>query len=150
MRIRIAASAALVAAAALLTLTACSDDDKSSSPPASSAPAATSADTGGGDSTASSDPSANSDSGGSSGMDPATRDLLISSLRRVDPSLADNPEQTATSAQEQCDALANGSDPDGHAAAEKFSTPDHQLTDVQGQAIDAALNALVCEPDLGG
>jgi hypothetical protein len=146
MRIRIAACAAAAAAAALLTLTACSDDDKGPTPPASSAPAsattAPSSDTG-------ADPTAEAGSGGSSGLDPATQELLITSLRKVDPSLADDPARTAANAQEQCAALANDADPSGHAAAQKFSTPEHPLTDAQGQAINAALNALVCEPDFG-
>jgi hypothetical protein len=68
----------------------------------------------------------------------------------ADTSLADNPEQSAAAAQQQCAALAEDDDADGHGAAQKFSTPDHQLTDAQGQAINAALNALVCEPSLGG
>jgi hypothetical protein len=129
---------------ALLSLSACSDDDKSASPPASSAPAASETPS------STDDADQATDSGGASGLDPATQQLLITALRKVDPSLAENPEQSAAAAQEQCAALAEDDDTSGHGAAQKFSTPGHQLTDAQGQAIDAALNALVCEPSLGG
>ena len=134
MRIRTAVSAAAVATAALLALTACSKDDKTSSQPPTVPAITAPATTGGGS------------SGGSGGLNPATSALLIASLQKIDPSLGSDPAKTATDAQEQCAALAGGDDQSGHDAAQRFSTPDHALTDTEGQEINAALNALVCAP----
>lgn len=131
MRIRTATSAAVLAATALLALTACSDDDKSSSPPATSAPEVPSA--------------SSSAAGGSSGIDPQTQALLIASLQKIDPNLAGDPAKTAADAEAQCAVLASGGDAGGSDAAAKFGSSDHPLTDSQGQAINAALKALVCD-----
>ncbi|MFI0897113.1 hypothetical protein [Streptomyces sp. NPDC020983] len=146
MRIRIAAAA--VAAAALLSLTACSSDDKDSGTGSPSTTPATTAPP-----TASPSPSGTpGDSTGGAGLpgapDAATQDLVVSSLKKIDPALADDPDRTIDSARTQCRTLSGNGDRSGHEAAQRFGSPGHPLTDAQGTAINAALSALLCEPSL--
>ncbi|MFI0723903.1 hypothetical protein [Streptomyces sp. NPDC021224] len=146
MRTRIAAAA--VAAAALVTLTACSSDHKDGGTDGRSTASATTQPA----SPSDSDSPADSTAGDTSGAgvpakpDPATQQLVIGSLQQVDPALAADPDQTIASARTQCQVLAGRGDGTGHQAAQRFSTPGHPLTDAQGIAINAALNALLCDP----
>jgi hypothetical protein len=67
---------------------------------------------------------------------------LQSGLRDIDPALgsADDVDKAA----EQCAALASGIATPDQAAAERFSTPGHEVTVADGRRINALLRAQFC------
>ncbi|WP_327287683.1 hypothetical protein [Streptomyces sp. NBC_01198] len=70
--------------------------------------------------------------------------IFLEALTAVEPGLAADPDAIAKG-RSQCSVLNDG-DPDGHAAAMRFSTSEHPLADEQGVAINKALQLTICPP----
>lgn len=129
-RMRKPITAAALAAATLLALTACSSDSGSSAAqPSDSA-------------TASSAPAIDT------GIPPeptgAKRTALIAALKAVDPYIAEDEAKAIDHARNQCSSLNGGAANVDHSAAVRFGDDTHPLTDAQGKAINAALQASLC------
>jgi hypothetical protein len=129
MRIRITIAAA---AALAVTLVGCSSsdssDDKATTPKASK-----SVD--------------NSDAEKAAGIPPepdaATRTALIGVLKAINPALVADEDKAIDNARNQCSTINGGGKADQSAKA-RFSTSDHEVTDAEAQAINAALKASLC------
>jgi hypothetical protein len=74
----------------------------------------------------------------------AYQSIFLQALTAVDPDLAADPD-AISKGRTQCLALSEG-DPAGHAAAMRFSTRGHALSDDQGAAINKALQLTICPP----
>ncbi|MFG1807580.1 DUF732 domain-containing protein [Streptomyces sp. NPDC049040] len=75
----------------------------------------------------------------------AFQTIFLEALTAVEPGLAADPDAIAKG-RSQCSVLDDG-DSDGHAAAMRFSTTEHPLTDEQGMAINKALQLTICPPE---
>jgi hypothetical protein len=130
MNTRTAAIALL--AAGTIALTACSSSTDDSDPKPT--PTAT--------------PSANySSAEAAAGIPPeptgAKRAALLAALKAVDPSLVADEDDAIDNARNQCSTISGG----GNAtltAKGRFSTPEHEVTDAEAQAINAAVKATLC------
>jgi len=124
MRIR----ATIVIAALAITLTACGGSDDSSTPEA----------------TKSADHSAAEKAAGIPPKpDAATRTALLEVLKAINPALVADEDKAIDNARNQCSTINGG----GNAvltAKGRFSTSDHEVTDAEAQAINAALKTSLC------
>ncbi len=134
-------TAAALAALLLATLTACSESDN----PPSTASAKP------GQAAATEKPSTpqadNSDAERGAGIpaEPtgAKRTALIATLKAVNPALVADEDKAIDNARNQCSTLNGGGDADMTAKA-RFSTSDHEVTDVEATAINEALIRTLC------
>lgn len=124
-----------VAALALAaTLTACSSSDDSADKPAPAASSAAAS-------------KAASDALAAAGI-PAkptgkARTDLLAALRNVNRALAADPDKAIDNARNQCSTITGGGNANLTAKA-RFSTADHEVTDAEAQAINAALKSSLC------
>ncbi|MGQ4514233.1 hypothetical protein [Streptomyces sp. DW26H14] len=136
MRIRTIATS-ITAALMLAGLTACGSDNSSDAKPS---PAPT---------TASAEPSVDTSSiNASLGIPPAPtgakRAAYLAAIKAVDPALVQKPDRAIDNGRNQCQALDNGTSGTDHAAAERFGTDTHPITDTQGKALNAVLRLTLC------
>jgi|GEM_PF-6896466 len=125
-------AAATLTAAALLSLAACSSDSTSDSKPTSTPSTTASTTT---DAPIPTLPPAPTG---------ATRTAYLAAIAAIDPSLTADSDRIIDAGRDQCQALDDGAQNTDHLAAVRFGTDDHQLTDTQGTAINAALRATLC------
>lgn len=127
---------AAITAALLLTLTACSSssDSDDRKPAMATPPASTPAD--------------NSDAEKAAGIPPepkgAERVALLAALKAINPALVADEDKAITNARNQCSAIKGGGDADASAKA-RFSTNQHEVSDTEAVAINAALKASLCK-----
>ncbi|MHA5047900.1 hypothetical protein [Streptomyces sp. SD15] len=130
---RIRTTIAAVTAALAVTLVGCSSDDKAE-PTKSSTPKATQ----------SVDHSeAENAVGIPAEPDAATRTALIEVLKAINPALVTDEDDAIDNARNQCSTITGGGNADQTAKA-RFSTSEHEVTDAEAQAINAALKASLC------
>ncbi|MFG2949275.1 hypothetical protein [Streptomyces adustus] len=75
--------------------------------------------------------------------DAATQAALIGVLKAIDPSLVTDQDKAIDNARNQCSTITG----DGNAnqtARVRFSTSQHEVTDAEATAINAALKASLC------
>jgi hypothetical protein len=75
--------------------------------------------------------------------DAATRTALLEVLKAINPALVADEDKAIDNARNQCSTISGG----GNAvltAKARFSTSDHEVTDAEAQAINAALKASLC------
>lgn len=121
--------AATVTALLALTLTACSDSsDSSPTPKASSTVDYSDAEKAAG---IPADPTG------------AKREALLAALKAINPALVADEDKAIDNARNQCSTITGGGKADTTAKA-RFSTSDHEVTDAEAQAINAALKANLC------
>ena len=128
---------AVITAALAFTMVGCSSDDSSDSKAdtaKSSTPTATKT-------------ADNSDAGKAAGIPPkpdaATRAALLGVLKAINPALVTDEDKAIDNARNQCSTISGGGNADQSAKA-RFSTSDHEVTDAEAQAINAALKASLC------
>jgi ABC-type enterochelin transport system substrate-binding protein len=135
MRIRITIAA--ITAALAITLVGCSSDD---SPDSETKPTKTGT------------PEASStvdqdDAEKAAGIpaDPqgAKRTALIAALKAIDPALVTDEDKAVDNARNQCSTISGGGNAELTAKG-RFSTSDHEVTDAEAKAINAALKATLC------
>ncbi|WP_030682062.1 hypothetical protein [Streptomyces cellulosae] len=131
MRIRITIAA--ITAALAVALVGCSSSDDSSDAKASTPKATKTVD--------------NSDAEKAAGIPPkpdaATRTALIEVLKAVNPALVTDEDKAIDNARNQCSTITGGGNADQTAKA-RFSTSNHEVTDAEAKAINAALKASLC------
>ncbi|MFJ4785498.1 hypothetical protein [Streptomyces sp. NPDC088794] len=132
MRIRITIAA--ITAALAFTVTACGSNDSGSDKAEATK--------------SSSEPSADySAAEKAAGIPPkpdaATRTALIEVLKAINPALVTDEDKAIDNARNQCSTISGGGNADQTAKA-RFSTSDHEVTDAEAQAINAALKASLC------
>ncbi|GAA4999537.1 hypothetical protein [Streptomyces siamensis] len=136
MRTRITIAA--VTAALAITLVGCSSSDDGSDaktkPTKASSPKA-------------SKPVDNSDAEKAAGIPPkpdaAKRAALLRALRAVNPAIVTDEDKAVDNARNQCSTISGGGNADMTAKA-RFSTSDHEVTDAEAKAINAALKGTLC------
>ncbi|MER5916205.1 hypothetical protein ABT124_38820 [Streptomyces sp. NPDC001982] len=134
MRIRITIAA--VTAVLAVTLVGCSSDDstgkadtaKSSAPAASNTPGSSDAEQAAG---IPAEPAG------------AKREALFAALKAVNSDLVADEDKAIDNSRNQCSTINGGGNADMTAKA-RFSTSDHEVTDAEAQAINAALKATLC------
>ena len=72
----------------------------------------------------------------------AKRAALLAALKAIDPSLVADEDKAIDNARNQCSAIS-GTQADQSAKA-RFSTSDHEVTDAEAKAINAALKSTLC------
>jgi hypothetical protein len=75
--------------------------------------------------------------------DAATRTALLEVLKAISPAIVADEDKAIDNARNQCSTISGG----GNAvltAKARFSTSDHEVTDAEAQAINAALKASLC------
>lgn len=75
--------------------------------------------------------------------DAATRTALLEVLKAINPAIVTDEDKAIDNARNQCSTISGG----GNAvltAKARFSTSDHEVTDAEAQAINAALKASLC------
>lgn len=73
----------------------------------------------------------------------AKRTALIAALKAINPALAADEDKAVDNARNQCSTITGGGTADQSAKA-RFSTADHEVTDAEAKAINAALKATLC------
>lgn len=124
-------TAAALCTAALLALTACStstDTDKAAKP--TNTPSVNQS-------------SAEAAAGIPAKPDAATRTALIEVLKAINPALVTDEDKAIDNARNQCSTISGGGKADQSAKA-RFSTSDHEVTDAEAKAINAALKSTLC------
>lgn len=134
---RIRTTIAAVTAVLAVTLVGCSSDDSSDSKTdtaKSSTPTATKS-------------TDNSDAEKAAGIPPeptgAERTALLEVLKAINPALVADEDKAIDNARNQCSTITGGGNADTSAQA-RFSTSDHEVTEAEAQAINAALKASLC------
>ena len=134
MNTRTAAAAILTAAALALTACSSSDSDTVDTKPKPASPI----------STPSPDWSAAEEA---AGIPPeptgAKRTALLAALKAIDPSLVADEDEAIDNSRNQC-ATINGGGNATLTAKGRFSTPEHEVTDAEATAINAALKTTLC------
>lgn len=75
--------------------------------------------------------------------DAATRTALLEVLKAINPAIVADEDKAIDNARNQCSTISGG----GNAvltAKARFSTSDHEVTDAEAAAINAALKASLC------
>jgi peptidoglycan hydrolase-like protein with peptidoglycan-binding domain len=127
---------AAVTAVLAITLAGCSSDD--SNDQADSAKGSTPA------ATATADNNAAEEAVGiPAEPDAATRTALIEVLKAINPALVADEDKAIDNARNQCSTINGGGNADASAQA-RFSTSEHEVTQAEAQAINAALKASLC------
>jgi len=73
----------------------------------------------------------------------AERTALLAALKAVNPVLVADEDKAISNARNQCSTITGGGDAQS-TAKERFSTTEHQVTDTEAIAINAALQATLC------
>ncbi|MGP4084165.1 hypothetical protein [Streptomyces sp. KR55] len=134
MRTRITIAA--ITAALTIALVGCSSDDSSDKADSakSSAPAATNT----------ADNNAAEEAAGIPAEPTGkARDGLLAVLFDVNPALVADEDKAIDNARNQCSTINGGGNADASAQA-RFSTSEHEVTQAEAQAINAALKASLC------
>ncbi|RMB79953.1 hypothetical protein [Streptomyces shenzhenensis] len=76
--------------------------------------------------------------------DAATSEVLLDVLKAINPALVKDEDKTIDNARNQCSTINGGGKAD-QAAKDRFSTSDHEVTDAEAAAINAALTASLCK-----
>ncbi|MGW1000755.1 hypothetical protein [Streptomyces sp. NPDC002520] len=139
---RIRTTIAAITATLAITLVGCSSSDdsgakteptKASAPKASAPKASKSVD--------------NSDAEKAAGIpaEPtgAERTALLEVLKAINPALVADEDKAIDNSRNQCSTINGGGNADMTAKA-RFSTSDHEVTDAEAKAINAALKASFC------
>ncbi|MFC9846472.1 hypothetical protein ACFWFF_21975 [Streptomyces sp. NPDC060223] len=129
---RIRTTIAVATAALAITLVGCSSDDSSDT--AKTTPTVT----------ATAD---NSDAEEAAGIPPepdsAARTALIEVLKAINPVLVADEDKAIDNVRNQCSTIMGGGNADQTAKA-RFSTAEHEVTEAEALAINAALMASLC------
>ncbi|MGW3724156.1 hypothetical protein [Streptomyces sp. NPDC000851] len=130
---RIRTTAAAITALLAVTLVGCSSDDSGDAAKNDTPTATKTAD--------------NSDAEKAAGIPPepdaATRTALIDVLKAINPALVADEDKAIDNARNQCSTISGGGNADASAQA-RFSTPEHEVTEAEAKAINAALKASLC------
>ena len=73
----------------------------------------------------------------------AKRAALLAALKAIDPALVADEDKAITNARNQCSTISGGGNADASAKA-RFSTSQHEVSDTEATAINAALKASLC------
>jgi hypothetical protein len=73
----------------------------------------------------------------------AKRTALLAALKAIHPDLVTDEDKAVDNARNQCSTITGGGNADMTAKA-RFSTADHEVTDAEATAINAALKATLC------
>lgn len=73
----------------------------------------------------------------------AKRAALIAALKAISPALVTDEAKAVDNARNQCSTISGGGNADMTAKA-RFSTSDHEVTDAEAKAINAALKVTLC------
>ena len=71
------------------------------------------------------------------------RAALLAALKAVNPALTADEDKAVSNARNQCSTITGGGNSQSTAKA-RFSTSEHEITDAEAQAINAALKATLC------
>jgi peptidoglycan hydrolase-like protein with peptidoglycan-binding domain len=124
---------AAITAALAVTLVGCASSDDDSKPTATKSSSEPSADVSAAEKAAGIPPE----------PDAATRAALIQVLKAINPALVTDEDKTIDNSRNQCATINGGGKADQSAKA-RFSTSDHEVTNAEAQAINAALKASLC------
>ncbi|MET9952377.1 hypothetical protein ABZ135_12620 [Streptomyces sp. NPDC006339] len=73
----------------------------------------------------------------------AERTALLAALKAVHPALVADEDKAISNARNQCSTITGGGDAQS-TAKQRFSTSEHQVSDTEALAINAALQATLC------
>ncbi|WP_128376485.1 hypothetical protein [Streptomyces cavernae] len=69
--------------------------------------------------------------------------VILRALQEINPALIADQDKAIDNARNQCSVISGGGDADAAAQA-RFSTSDHQVSDAEAKAINAALKETLC------